>query len=271
MKPGIYDITNEEYHRGAGISRSAIMSFKKTPRNYHYEYVLGNKEQKETDAFTVGNAFHTYVLEPHLFNDRYHIWEKVDGRKPASNTDKWKAIAAMAGERKLLCADDVKNIKAMNDALKGDEIIASLISGAAYEKSLFWTDKDTGLLCKVRPDILHDNMVADLKSASSAAFRDFQNDIFKYGYHIQAAMIHEALFALHGVNIMKFLYIVCEKDDAHDYAVYELSEAAIHKGIEEFKKVLFEIKDCQLSGQWPSYPLATIDLPAYAYSNKGEL
>ena len=34
MGPGIYSISNEDYHNGPAISRSALMEFRKSP--YHY-------------------------------------------------------------------------------------------------------------------------------------------------------------------------------------------------------------------------------------------
>ncbi|MDQ8040096.1 MAG: hypothetical protein REH83_06790, partial [Rickettsiella sp.] len=39
MEPGIYDISNEAYHQGPGISRSALMKFKRSPYHYWYEYI----------------------------------------------------------------------------------------------------------------------------------------------------------------------------------------------------------------------------------------
>ena len=33
-----------------------------------------------------------------------------------------------------------------------------------YEQSFFWQDPATGLLLKARPDILHEDMIVDLKN-----------------------------------------------------------------------------------------------------------
>lgn len=268
MNPGIHDITIEQYHSGLGVSRSGIEKFRKSPMHYWHEYLNPAKEIKEpTEAMVFGNALHCYTLEPHMFEKRYHIWQKVNGRKPASNTKAWEDIVKQAAGRELLCDEDVVTITSMHRSINNHATATSMLDGGVKEKSLFWTDKDTGILCKVRPDAWHPNLVVDLKTTSDGSAKAFARSIHMYGYHIQCAMINEALFALKGVNMMNFVFVAVEKDAPHSCVVYRLDENAINKGREEFKKALFDMKECIMTDTWPSYADQVLDLPQYAYNN----
>lgn len=277
MKPGVYNISIEQYHSGPGISRSGIETFKRSPLHYWHEYINPEREihQKpeiitKTDALEFGNAFHSYVLEPQEFEKRYMVFEKGDGRTKEGKAHN-AAAKELQGSRELICAKAFNEISRMARSINASSTAKGLIDGAVYEKSLFWIDADTGMLCKARPDIWHNNMVGDLKSTRSAAPRDFQRDIHGYGYYLQAGMISEGLYTLQGVNMMNFVYIPVEKEAPYATAVYRLDENAVNKGREEFKKILFQIKECMVNDHWPSYPDAVLDLPAYAYNNKEEI
>ncbi len=272
MNQGIHDISIEQYHGGPGISRSGIMEFKKSPLHYWHKYLNPERAPTEsTEAMAFGSALHTYILEPQTFEDRYHVWQKVNGRKPASNTNGWAEIVTAANGKLLICEEDLKPITDMHRAINQHPTARNMLEGGVNEKSLYWADKDTGILCKVRPDVLHANLVIDLKTSSDASFRTFQRDAFAFGYHIQCGMIAEALWALKGINMMNFVFVVVEKTEPYATVVYKLDENAVNKGREEFKKILFDIKECQASDSWTAYADATIDLPAYAYSNQGEI
>ena len=79
MLPGIYDISNEEYHASEGLSRSAIMELRRSPEHYYAKYVL-NKKSEATDSMIIGNAVHSFILEPNKFSDEFAIMPNIDGR-----------------------------------------------------------------------------------------------------------------------------------------------------------------------------------------------
>src|SRR5215813_11398325 len=74
------NITNEEYHADkAYLSRSALMDFDKSPYTYWAKHLNPDRPKKDaTPAMELGTAFHTLILEPHLFQKNYFIMpEKV--------------------------------------------------------------------------------------------------------------------------------------------------------------------------------------------------
>ncbi len=270
MNPGVHDITIEQYHSGPGISRSGIEEFRRSPLHYWHKYINPERPVREKseittkrDALEFGNAFHTYILEPEEFEKRYMVASKINRTSNAGKAA-YAEMMLKANGRELLCSESFVELQAMNAGLDRSATARGLIEDGFYEKSLFWTDKDTGILCKVRPDIWHNNMIVDLKTCANASYREFQRSVYSYGYYVQAAMIHEALRVLYGTNMMNFIFVAIEKEAPYAVAVYQLDELAIHRGIEDFKKTLFEMKQCFDNNRWPTYPDSIITLPAYA-------
>jgi hypothetical protein len=71
----ISKISDKDYHAMPHLSSSAIKSFLKSPKNYHHEYVLGNKTEP-TQSMIFGTAFHELLL----LNKKPIIKPEVDGR-----------------------------------------------------------------------------------------------------------------------------------------------------------------------------------------------
>jgi exodeoxyribonuclease VIII len=269
--PGIYDISDIEYHNSEGISRSDIMIFRKTPFHYWNEKLNPNrppKDDEDTAAIRMGKMIHCYLLEPEKFSERYLVIEKINkttkrGKEYAEQCEKLK------GSRELVYDFEVTEIQAIEKAISQNPQAKELIAGAEYEKSFYWTDPHTGLLCKARPDIIHANMVCDLKTALSASRRDFQTSLYTYGAYIQAGMIHVAMKEVMQIDMKNFIYIVLEKNYPYAHAIYKLDELAIEQGIVEFKNTLLRIKECLEKNEWPSYETSIITLPAWAANETG--
>ncbi len=260
MTPGVYDIDNETYHASEGISRSDIIQLKKSP--YHF-YHRKNFAKKSTDQQLLGSALHALILEPNVFANNYCIAPNIN-----KNTNEWKKIkkAAIEANQIVITEKQFEEITIIANYVKQEPTAAKLIDGAQYEKSIFWENQETGILCKCRPDILHTNMICDLKTAADASESAFKNAIYNYGYHIQASMMQEGVEAVLGHKINDFIFIVVEKEEPFSTAIYILDEYAIEKGREDFHSTLQRYKECRDKNEWPGYPIKEISLPKYAYA-----
>lgn len=265
IKPGIYDLSNEQYHSPIGISRSAIMEFKKSPFHYWHKYINPDYVKKpSTPAQQFGSAVHTYILEPKKFSEEYFVAETNPHHGNSTLGKEFKAQQILkAGSKIVLSAEDFVEIKAMRASVYNNQKCKGVLTQARYEKSIFWIDKDTGLLCKARPDIWHDKFIVDLKTAATAQMRQYTNAFFEYGYHIQNAMIQEGIRENTGQTITHFLNLVIEKDEPYAPATYPIKELVIELGLQEFKHYLKEIKNCMETNVWPSYESKTIIVPHY--------
>ncbi len=286
-EPGVYQISNEEYHAAEGISRSALWTFKQLPQKYWYEYVSGKyKRPKETEAFVIGDMVHTLLLEPQMFDERYYMrpeleklppevrmkdvgkeqFEQVKSARKAVQ-DRNNAIIEEYGSpegRSIISANQFELVRAMVDSLESQEIVRQIVSKQArVEQSIFWIDEETGVLCKARPDVWNNPLCGDLKTTESASYRDFQYSAMKYGYFVQAAMIYEALKSI-GEAYDKFIFMCVEKKLPHAVGLYLLDDEALQFGLDLFHQLLRQYAECHHTGIYPDYGVQMLMIPKYA-------
>jgi hypothetical protein len=186
------------------------------------------EEREETDAMKLGRAYHCARLEPDVFEDLfiremdvddmpegsllkdtdYKIWLKNMGeaQTKAGETvlDRARRVEAIGGpqtwhaardEWEKACADLTWIGRKQWDEIQRDAArirmnpeLADLISGGMAEVSILWTDPDTGIKCKARPDYLGRDWIThlktwDLKASGKPANRAIA-DTFRFnGYY----------------------------------------------------------------------------------------
>lgn len=270
MKPGIYpNLSNEEYHADReSYSRSALMAFKRAPYHYWAEYLNPARPAKEaTPTMIFGSAFHTYVLEPEIFENEYDIGPpKIllkDVGREAFDLYKVHVERIEKSTKKIIPYNDAVIMKAMMWSLRGNRQAWELIQGAKYEQSYFWEDRESGLIVKARPDILHPNMIVDLKTCADASPRGFQNAMASGGYHIQGSMVREAIRELEGRDIPNVINICIEKTYPYSIGIYLIDEEALEIGRLEFKGLLTKLNHAIMHNDFPGYETQTITLPGW--------
>lgn len=267
IKPGVYDITIDQYHNGAGISRSTLFEIEKSPKHfYHTAYkrkpVVLDKIVRSTDALQFGNALHTMVLEPQLFKKEYLVTPPIKRNTKVGKAAFEEALEE-AGSRQIIEEDTFKTICDMADSVHSDKWAKEMIEGAAYEQSIFFKEEITDILCKVRPDAWHENMIVDLKTSKDGCLRKFTGSVFGYGYHVQAGMIYQALKSL-GKDVKNFIYVVIEKEPPYAVGVYTLDDYALDCGVKTFNLMIQKAAYCMEENNWPSYTPGVIGLPRWA-------
>lgn len=272
FEPGIHDINNNDYHASEGISRSAITEFKKSPLHYWDKYLSPEKvNKKPTASMKLGNAVHTLILEPHLFDKEFIVLEKK-----FSSSKKDKALKI-----EFDLKNSNKTIIEKKIYVKAKQITESILShpkteiflkgNFCVEKSFFWADPDTGLLCKSRPDIWNQdiNVLCDIKTAADSSPESFIFSTKKYDYHIQAAMQIDAIFETTGQVIDYFSFIVAPVERPYKPYIYTLSKDSIEFGRREYKNALKLIKKCCENKKWDldRETAIELDLPFYALNS----
>ncbi|WP_156792758.1 PD-(D/E)XK nuclease-like domain-containing protein [Rickettsiella massiliensis] len=220
--------------------------------------------ESPTPAQILGHALHTAILEPEKFEEQFIVLPKVDKRTKAG-AEKWKQLQETMGNRSLLTEAQYEELCVMKASFEKNTLAVQLIQNAKIEQSIYWNDPDTGILCKCRPDILHNGLVVDLKTAQDGSAWSFSKAVHDYGYHIQAAMIRSALQAIKGVDMQCFWFLVIEKLAPYVVSTYKLDKAALEKGQEAFSDLLQHYKQCLEADEWPAYPVQEISLPHYAF------
>lgn len=282
------ELSNEEYHAHTdSISRSAIMDFMQSPRKYWANYLNPNRPSKKTtEAMEFGENFHQMILEPKNFNEQTCLEIKLNelpkcGLLRDLGRDEYDRQKAHLDQVKLqneilqteydvlnaglkcIKQEDFQKMNDMRDSLQANAEAWDLLSEGKYENSYFWKDEDTDILLKARPDILHSSVIVDLKTARDASPRGFQNAMCYGGYHIQAAMILDAIKAIDGHDINTFINIVIEKEYPYAVGVYIIDTRAINLGRAKYKAALHGIKQAREKNEFLDYPAQVIELPAW--------
>jgi len=209
-----------------------------------------------------GTAFHTFVLERDKFNEQFYVTAPVllkDVGRLEYDTYK-KLLAEATLHKTILSSDEYDVLGMMYQSLYNNKQARELIENATYESSYFWTDEHSGLQVKARPDILHDNMIVDLKTCVSASSRAYQKAMIDGGYHLQGAVIREGIKQLTGRDITTVINICCEKTYPYSVAIKIIYEA----GHMKFKQALLDIKRCIEYNEWLDYEPEIVDLPTWA-------
>jgi exodeoxyribonuclease VIII len=260
---GVHDIDNDTYHSNKALSRSALWKFKKTPYHYWSEYI--NKSYTPLDmtpSLILGDLVHTLALEPLEASKRYAVAPNVDKRYKEGKA-MWKEFVEQAGDRQVVTVDQNEAAKEMAATLLADDIFPELVEGAQIEKSIFFTHEATGLQCKVRPDAWVGSVITDLKTTADATYRSFQHSALKYGYFLQAGMMHQALKSLN-IELDQFVFACVENTEPYAVATFILDDEAIDYGVSMFNDLMFRMAACIETNTWEAYGLQSLSVPAYA-------
>lgn len=287
---GCYEtMENETYHAiKTHISRSSIMDYDKSPYTYWAKHLNPDRPKKDsTAAMQLGSAFHTMILEPDLFEhyyaveptieplpkvgllrdlgkEAYTLQKQIREKQAALNQEILGEFELTSVGKIILTAAEYENLCAMSAKIHKNEQAMQLVEGARIEHSFFWQDAHSGLLLKARPDILHENMIVDLKTTSDASPRAFQNEMVKYGYHVQFAMIRDAVEAIEGRRISNFINIVIETKYPYNMAIYVIDEFAVDEGQVKYKNICLDMKRSLEENTFNDYGIQTIGLPKWA-------
>lgn len=268
MKTGLHDgVSNAEYHGGAGISKSGLDRIAQSPLHYWSEYLDPNRAPRvETPAMKLGTAIHAAVLEPDVFRDGYLAAPKIDRRTSAGKAA-FADLQAKADERGaiLLDADDYAACQTIAAQVRTHPSARALFANGKAEQSAFWTDAETGVLCKARPDWMMPGAILDVKSTDDASLSGFQRSVVKWRYHVQAAWYLDGIAAATGEQMQAFIFCVFEKSPPYAAAFYYADADMIELGRREYRQALRLYADCLESDRWPGYPteILPISLPVW--------
>ena len=266
---GIYDISNTDYHGSDAVSRSNLMLLDKSPYHFWYEKLSGIAIKKiATPAMNIGSAFHSLLLEPDNFNNEFAVLPVMD-RRTTVGKKLYSEFIQLHGDKVLLTQDQYEDILAMVDNIKKHEVVNNILRESVFERSIFWTDKETGLQFKCRPDIWSSDMIADLKSTSDSSLNYMQSESIRRGYLLQAAMMEEACNAINK-PVKVFALMACEKEPPYVPAIFALSNESMDYGRNQFKQYKSILKSCLDNNCWDIYPIQSLGIPSWVTYIKEE-
>lgn len=214
----------------------------------------------------LGTAIHAAVLEPEVFASVYLPMPKLD-RRTKDGKALYEALQIEAAEKgKLLIgADDFTACQSIAEVVRSHPAAKVLFAQGMAEQSIYWTDEETGVLCKCRPDWLG-KVCLDVKSTDDASPDGFRRSILKWNYHTQAAWYLDGIEAATGNRPGAFVFAAFEKKAPYAAAFYYADDAMIEAGRAQYRKALRTYADCVARNEWPGYSnqIEMISLPVWA-------
>ena len=251
------ECTIEEYHAHPAIGCSMLKAYKDHPKLFDVRHVSKvGAPFKGTPSTEFGTRVDAWLLEREKCLD---IPPGVLGKGGAKSTKAWRAWEAdNAGfvhftERDIAICERIEaNVREHTDAAK------LLLTGGKTQYSIFWTDPETGLECKCRPDIIPATVLVDLKTAKSTTARDFSNQCEALKYHWQDSHYTTGWRALTDEDRL-FVFTVLRNSEPYDVATFTLSEGWRQRAAKEIRVTLRDIADRKESGVWlpPGYGRTT--------------
>jgi hypothetical protein len=272
----ITNLSNEDYHAMRDVfSKSTLDLFANRPARLKHR--LDGGEFDESDAMRLGTAAHTALLEPGEISKRYRV--HTEGLN--KNTNAYKALKAEAEAAGLQIIDphELEAAQAIADAVLAKmDRIAAKVGGVnpfrrkdgVTEASLFWTDKDTGLRLRTRPDWMSfgtggPNFIIDLKTTRDAG-EGFDKSTENFRYDVSAAFYSDGYEAVFGHPPDGYLLVCVESKAPHLVCVRFATPEILTRGRAAYKKDLAGIAQCVATSEWPDFPddFVPMTLPKWA-------
>lgn len=230
--------------------------------------------QAPKQAFDLGHAAHKFVLGegPELAVIDFPDWKRKDAQNLRDD-------AYAAGKVPLLTKDH-DMVQAMAEAIRQHPVAGPLFtpgSGLA-EQSLYWTDPETGVACRVRPDWLKTlpglTLCVDYKTAAKADPESVSRAIAERNYHMQDPFYIDGIQAVLGLPA-RFVLVFQSKTAPYLITVRELSDADRAIGRAKNRRALHIYAECERTGNWPDWTgpvddIPYISLPPWAAIREGE-
>ncbi|EAA7126811.1 exodeoxyribonuclease VIII [Salmonella enterica] len=269
IQPGIYyDIPNEAYHAGPGVSKSQLDDIADTPAIYLWRKNAPVDTEK-TKTLDTGTAFHCRILEPEEFSKRFIIAPEFNRRTSAGKEEEKTFLEECARTgRTVLTAEEGRKIELMYQSVMALPLGQWLVESAGYaESSVYWEDPETGILCRCRPDkiIPEFNWIMDVKT--TADIQRFRTAYYDYRYHVQDAFYSDGYRAQFG-EIPTFVFLVASTTaecGSYPVEIFMMGEDAKLAGQREYRRNLQTLAECLNNDEWPA--IKTLSLPRWAKEN----
>ena len=274
MDNGIYDnISIEAYHaNNTHISATQIKRANESLRLFNW-YETGKIVQEQKTCFDFGNAFELALLAKDEYLKKVAVFPDQDfiDLAKANNPDLEKPRASKiykaqaeafygANPGKYFIQEtgpeSFETIEYMLDSCYQDSVIKSLIQNTEYQLSLFWTDEESGLNLKTRPDSCKrkKNVLVNLKTIDDGSPESFSRELSKWEYPLQACVeMQGALKSGLMPTVDNYFWLVVEKTAPYNATIYEFDQTDIAACMDVLRFTLDRIAKARKENKWPGY------------------
>lgn len=251
-------MTEKDYNAVEGVRRSDLWKIHESPEKYKW---FMENPQEPTPALIFGTLVHKLLLEPEKFDEEFAVAPSDIDRRTKAGKEAWAAFIEANEEKIIVTAEDLKTASEMVIRVGANPFTRKMLH-SEHEKAFFWTDKDTGIPCKVRCDMvvtMGDGRIAlaDYKTTTDARTDIFVNrDMQRYGYCLQSYMYTEGVKEALGLDYRPdFYFIVQEKKPPYSVNVIAVpgESDVMAYGQDLFRECIGTLSECRKSGYYWGY------------------
>lgn len=264
------EIDNEDYHAGPGVSNSALKVLRNDPREYHWQYVLGNRDRERKDYFDFGSAVHDIALLGSHANICV-IPQDVLSASGSRAGKAWKEFEADNVGKLLLKQADFDSVMACVKSLHDHPLAGKLLACEGPAERMFTHDDPLlELRLKCKPDKLaltpKGTVIVDLKTTESVNPSAFVRSIVSYDYDCQR-YFYERVLKARGMEIVDFVFVAVSKSRPHCVNCFSISDDDMTTAADMTENSLQELAERYRANDWqPSFTnkVVRLSLPRYA-------
>lgn len=208
MQPGIYyDISNEDYHGGPGISKSQLDDIAINPAIFQWRKGAPEDDEKKA-ALDMGTALHCLLLEPEEFDKRFIVAPPFNRRTNEGKADEQRFLKDCESTgMTVMDAEQGRKLQLMRASALAHPAARWLLEAEGHqEASIYWNDEQNGELCRIRPDkfLSGQPVIVDVKKVADMS--RFARHVEEFRYHVQDAYYREG-FSKHFGEYPLFVFI----------------------------------------------------------------
>lgn len=257
----------DEYHAMPEVSKSQLDTLDLSPAIFYARHRAADRPAPVPKAGQLeGNLAHCAVLEPNEFEARYIVGPTVN-----RNTKVWKEFVEAHPNRVSIQHDQYEAAIRQAASVRALPDVGETLASGKAEVSAFWTDEQTGVACRCRPDFVHPVranavLLLDLKTFSSAAPSEFRRQVARKRYDVQAALYSDGYEKASGMEVLGFIFLAVETEYPFAANAFMLDDESLESGRQKYRKNLRTYAECERANKWPGYStgIDIIRLPQWA-------
>lgn len=233
--PGIYNLDIDDYlGEQAYISSSGLKRILESSDALQ-RYLL--RQNESTPRLDFGTAVHCALLEPDRF-EREYVALPVEHVDLFHEEDLNLIRETRAHPLRFITEAQMEALHGIREQVARMPEVIGLLKRGLAERSLFWVDPETGIRCKIRPDLLVlPQLILELKTTFDASLAVFQRTLQMQRYHLSAAMYLAGVQQLTG-EVPDYVYLVASRHPPYRVEMFVPGNEILNEGARQFREAL---------------------------------
>ncbi len=268
------NMEDEVYHNSMfAINKGGLDKLRISPNHFFKLDAKGEGEKKESKAMEFGTLIHKVILEPTRLHQEYisDVMMDKEVREMNKLTKAYKEAKAELEKdgRKLISDDIFMAANLIVDKVYAHPKAKQILNQGKGEKTIFAMDKETEMLCRIKPDYIRPDLglALDVKTISDISTDGISRSLWDWRYHVQAAFYLRVLSQKYGVEFKRWMWLFIESKAPHSIRLMTPDMGCLDKGETDLAADLGLYASCVREWSWPDFgqDIEDVTLPAWAW------